>query len=54
MSLKDLTVAELKQIVEKSLTSDGRLAPDYTDSYELARVVDELAERAWMYEDLTD
>ena len=51
--IKDMTTSQLMEIVRVSTTDDGRIAPDYAESYQLKEVVDELAERAWMYEDLS-
>lgn len=52
MSIKDMTVDQLKEVVEGSKTVDGRIAPDYAESFQLAEAIDELIERAWMYEGL--
>ena len=50
--IKDMTVDQLMEIVKTSTTDDGRIAPDYAESFQLKQVIDELAERAWMYEEL--
>ena len=52
MSVKDMTVDQLKEVIDASKTIDGRIAPDYAESFQLAAAIDELVERAWMYEDL--
>lgn len=52
MSVQDMTVGELQSVVEQSKNFDGRIAPDYAESFQLAEVIDELIERAWKYEDL--
>lgn len=54
MSLSEQSTKQLMEIVAKSTTEDGRIAADYTCSYELKRVIDELAERAYQYEDLCE
>mgnify|MGYP001040947884 CR=1 FL=1 len=50
--MKDWTVEQLMEFVKSQTTDDGRIAPDYAESFELKRIIDELAERAWMYEEL--
>ena len=52
--VEKLSVDQLMEIVDRSVTDDKRLIPDYADSYILLRVVIELAERAYMYESVSD
>jgi hypothetical protein len=52
--IKDFTVDQLMEIVKNSTTDGGRLAPYYVDSFQLKQVIDELAERARMYEDISN
>ena len=49
--LKEMSVEQLMEIVKTSTTDDNRIAPDYANSYQLYEVIQELAERAWMYEE---
>ena len=41
-----LKLEEMKDFVESQTTIDGRIAPDYAESFELKRVIDKLFEVA--------
>jgi len=41
-----LDLKEMKEFIETQTTMDGRIAPDYTASFELKRIIDQLLEVA--------
>ena len=51
-NISEMATKQLVEIVENSTTDDGRIAPDYANSFSLKSAIDELVERAYMYEDL--
>jgi hypothetical protein len=48
--LETWTTTQLIDVVKNSTTYDGRIAPDYAESYKLADVISELALRSMKWD----
>ena len=44
--LKMKTVKEIENVIKESTTYDGRISPDYANSFQLKRDIDQLIEMA--------